>query len=137
MILPSNGMRWPSVTCPGCCASFSNRAGADEAKVPVGSNRAPTTPKMKPPTKTISGRTTSDFIGIPRLRPGAGCTEGYGRCFRGRGFFACRRAGDVLPEHLQTWLRTFLSLFHFPGKEVKVPSACDFGPVRSWDNYSH
>src|SRR5258708_26932205 len=45
------------------------------------------TAKPKPMTKTISGRTTSDFIGIPRLRLqvvlGAGCTEGMDAVFGG------------------------------------------------------
>jgi hypothetical protein len=42
--------------------------------------------------------------------------------------FERQRGCCALPEHLQTWmrilLRSFLSLFHFPEKEAKVP----FGP---------
>src|SRR5271156_2813393 len=131
-------MRCPSGACPDCRGASCNIVGAVAR---VSAKAAPAHPRARPKSKTISDRTTSDFIEIPRLRPSRRMCCRYGRCFRGRGFFVGQRSCRALQEHLQTWKRillcSFLSLFHFPEKEAKVPFGPDLRPVRSWDNYSH
>src|SRR5260370_17371498 len=97
--------------------------------------------KPKPMTKTISGRTTSDFIGIPRLRPQdvlvTGCTEGMDAVFAGgvspRADTLALRAGTS--AKFDAYLSLTLSLPRKGG--TKFLWHANLGPVRSWDNYSH
>jgi hypothetical protein len=62
----------------------------------------------------------------------------YGRGFYWRGFFGWQRTFAAFPGGVTNFaLQPFLSLFHFPEKERKVPWRPRQRLVRSWDNYSH
>src|SRR5882757_3809177 len=92
---------------------------------------------MKPSSKTIAGRRTSDFIRNSLSACLVPVTCRYGRRFDRQGFLGRGPHARVSVAYNNLGGCNFLSLFHFLEKRDKVPWGCDLRLVRSWDNYSH